>query len=115
MTYLETFRRRAGFSKSELAFLLGAMDSKTIRRHERGLRIPKLITVLGYGLILDATVEHLYEGLVLEVHESVRARARGLCRRLSKLPVSKKNKRKMSILTRLGAARIDAIVDLTSE
>ena len=32
-TYLETFRLRTGLSRPELAFLLGAMDGKTVARH----------------------------------------------------------------------------------
>jgi DNA-binding XRE family transcriptional regulator len=101
MTYLETYRLRTGFSRAELAFLLGAMDGKTVTRHERGTRLPKLRTALGYGLILEASIDQLYEGLVIEVHGDVRARARGLCRHIRKLPRNKKNERKIEILRRL--------------
>ena len=103
MTYLETYRLRTGFSRAELAFLLGAMDGKTVTRHERGTRLPKLRTALGYGLILEASIDQLYEGLVIEVHGDVRARARGLCRQLGKQPKSTKNDRKIELLKRLAA------------
>ena len=102
-TYLETYRLRTGFSRSELAFLLGAMDGKSITRHERGGRVPVLRTALGYSLILEARVEDLYEGLRLDVHESIRARARGLCRHIRLRPRSAKNDRKIQILLRLCA------------
>lgn len=108
MSYLETFRLRSGFSKAELAFLLGAMDGKTIRRHERGTRLPRLNTAIGYGLILEASIEQLYEGLAIEVHERVRSHARGLRRRLERCPATLRNKRKIDILARLATERINA-------
>jgi DNA-binding XRE family transcriptional regulator len=100
-TYLETYRLRTGFSRAELAFLIGAMQGKNVTRHEKGKSLPVLRTLLAYSLILDARVEDLYEGLHYEIHEELRARARGLCRRISERPKSKMNKRKVEILKRL--------------
>lgn len=100
-TYLETYRLRTGFSRSELAFLLGAMDGKTITRHERGKRLPMLRTALAYGLVLEASVEDLYEGLVVEVHDAMRTRARGLRSQIRRRKWAKANQRKIEILARL--------------
>lgn len=101
ITYLQTYRLRTGFSRSELAFLLGAMDAKTIRRHERDVRLPMLRKALGYSIVLGVPVEQLYEGLLFEIHGELRARARGLRKQVTKRPLNAKNRRKIGILSRL--------------
>ncbi len=100
-TYLETYRLRTGFSRSELAFLIGAMEGKNVTRHERGMSLPTLRSLLAYSLILDAPVEQLYEGMKHDIHEELRSRARGLCRRISSRPKTRMNERKLRILRRL--------------
>lgn len=101
ITYLETYRLRTGLTRSELAFLLGAMDTKNVAAHERGTRIPLLRTALGYSLVLGASAEDLYEGLVADIRESLKHRARGLCGYIKKKPRSKKNDLKIQVLLRL--------------
>lgn len=101
MNYLETYRLRTGFTRGELGFLLGALDGKSVTRHERGLRIPFLRIALAYSRILQVSVEILYEGLALGVHDGIRDRARALRLSLRKRPSTKKNASKIRILDRL--------------
>lgn len=100
-TYLQTYRLRTGFSRSELAFLLGAIDAKTIRRHEINVRLPMLRKALGYSIVLGVSVEELYEGLLVEIHKELRARARGLRKQIRRRSLNAKNRRKIEILSRL--------------
>ena len=100
-TYLETFRLRTGLSRPELAFLLGAMDGKTVARHERAMRVPLLRTAVAYGIVLDVSFEELYEGLALEVQADLRSRARGLRRQIQRRPATARNLRKIEVLSRI--------------
>ena len=109
-SYLETYRLRTGFTRSELGFLLGALDGKSVTRHERGHRTPVLRTALAYSHVLQVSVEILYEGLAVEALDGVRVRARALRLTLRKRPVTKQNVAKIRILSRLLAEeeRLDA-------
>ena len=100
-SYLEMYRLRTGFTRSELGFLLGALDGKSVTRHERGRRTPVLRTALAYCHILQVPVEVLYEGLTVEALDGVQVRARALRLTLRKRPVTKKNSTKLRILNRL--------------
>ena len=100
-SYLETYRLRTGFSRAELGFLLGALDGKSVTRHERGRRIPLLRTAIAYSLILQVAVDVLYEGLAFDVVDGVGARARALRITLAKRRQSKRNDGKLRILNRL--------------
>ena len=86
------------------------MDGKSVSNHERLARYPKLHTALAYAVIFNAPVDHLYEGLAREIRSEMKARARGLARRLSKGRQTKLVKKKIAILNRLVA---DEGVDLT--
>lgn len=100
-TYLEMFRRRAGFSRPEIGFLVGAMDGKNVSNHERLARYPKLHTALAYAVIFDVPVDHIYEGLAREIRDEMKARARGLTRKLGKTKQTKLTQKKIAALNRI--------------
>ncbi len=79
------------------------MDGKNVTRHEQGKRLPLLRTALAYALILEASVEELYEGLSLEVRDDLKARARGLQKQIAKRSKNRLNVQKTEILNRLGS------------
>ena len=100
-TYLRMYRKRTGFTHEELAFLCGAMCGSSIARHEKGVRLPKLRTVLMYECILQASVRELYAGLFHEALASVRTRATGLCASLERRPPSSVRDHKIAMLKEL--------------
>src|SRR5690242_17667076 len=74
-SYLRTYRKRAGLTNDEMAFLAGSMSGTSVTRHENARRLPLLRTALIYELILRVPVRSLYEGLLFETMTMVRTRA----------------------------------------
>jgi transcriptional regulator with XRE-family HTH domain len=85
-TYLRTYRKRAGLTHEEVAFLCGAMCGTSVSRHERGVRLPLLRTALTYEIVLGVSVRELYEGLFREAIGTVQTRAAGLYRSIEREP-----------------------------
>ncbi len=81
--YLKTYRRRAGLSQDELAYLLGGETGTTISRHETGKRLPSLDTALAYEMILGAPVKAIFAGEAETIHKSISDRAEKLAKRLT--------------------------------
>lgn len=80
--YLRAYRRRAGLSQDEVAFLLGAEGGTKVSRYERMRRKPSLETAWGYGIIFAADPEHLFAGAIQKVAKQVKRRAEILVRKL---------------------------------
>ena len=100
-TYLRTFRKRAGLTHEEVAFLCGGMSGTSVSRHERGVRFPLLRTALAYEMILGVSVRELYEGLCHEAIRTVQARAAALYRSLERQPESARRNHKLRHMTAL--------------
>ena len=83
-TYLKTYRKRAGLSHEEVAFLCGMMSGTSVTRHEAGGRYPVLRTALMYELVLGAPLRELYKGVFHEAAAVIRQRAHGLYQSLEK-------------------------------
>lgn len=96
--YLRTFRKHAGLSQEELAFLVGGLYAKNVSRHEIGERLPALRTALKYEFVLGVAVATLYEGLCLDIRRDVCRRARGLLKGLERRRSTKGRDRKIHIL-----------------
>jgi len=110
-TYLRMYRKRAGLTHDEIAFLCGAMSGTSFTRHESAERLPALRTALMYEFILQASVRELYEGLFHDARASVRVRARGLCASLERRPPSPERDHKIAILRAL----LVEVSELTSD
>ena len=54
--YLKTYRRRAGFSQDEIAYLLAARSGAKTSRYERFRRTPSLETALAYEALFGVPV-----------------------------------------------------------
>ena len=80
--YLRTYRKRAGLTQEDVAFLLGGEVGTTVGRHERSGREPSLETAIRYEAILGTAVRELFAGVYAEVETEVRARAEELLSRL---------------------------------
>lgn len=96
--YLRTFRKRAGFTQGEVAFLLGTGTGTKISRHERAGRDPGLRTVLAYQIIFDVGPEQLFAGMYDRVESEVRQRAVRLAEKLEARELSAVTRHKLASL-----------------
>src|ERR1043166_5689035 len=105
--YLKTYRKRAGFSQDEVAFLLGCASGAKVSRYERRSRQPGLETALGYKALFGTAVDELFAGLSEKVESEVVKRARILGERLSTAEADRSVTRKLQSLAAL-AARLES-------
>ena len=73
--YLRTYRRRAGFTQDEMAFLLGTASGTRVSRYERFGRQPGLCTALAYEVVFAVPQQQLFGGIYERVEHQVRERA----------------------------------------
>lgn len=107
-TYLLTYRKRAGFSQDEIAFLLGIGSGTTVSKHETGARKPLLKAALSYEIILGEPACEIFAGWYLELGKAIRTRAAKLHVRLSALPATPANVQKLNSVRRLLEDPLDA-------
>lgn len=79
--YIRTFRRKAGLSQEEVAFLLGHENGTTVLRHENDQRIPVLDTALAYAAIFQTDPRELFAGRFEVNQATIQSRARLLLTR----------------------------------
>jgi transcriptional regulator with XRE-family HTH domain len=96
--YLRTFRRRAGFTQEEVAFLLGRGSGTKVSRHEGGGRGPGLRTVLAYQAIFAVGPEQLFAGTYDRIEHEVRRRAGLLAEKLEARELSAVMRHKLASL-----------------
>jgi transcriptional regulator with XRE-family HTH domain len=86
--YLRTFRKRAGLSQKDVAFLLGCTNESKASRYERFVREPTLTTALACEALFGVPLSELFAGMYDDASESVIARARSLIEQIEKQPES---------------------------
>lgn len=74
-SYMHTHRLRAGFTQSDIAYLIGNESRSQISRYERLEREPTLTAFLMYKLVFQRSDVELYPALVAELEERVRKHA----------------------------------------
>lgn len=99
--YLRTHRKSLGLSQKELAFLLGHKHRTRVSRYERGVRVPKIETVVALETVFQNPIRKLFEGTYDRVCAGVRARAKELAQQVDALPDSKATRRKYEALLRI--------------
>jgi DNA-binding XRE family transcriptional regulator len=80
--YLRMYRKRAGFSQDELAYLLGAKSGSINCRYEPFRRTPSLETALAYEAIYGIPARELFAGVADRAERVVKRRVRMLDKRL---------------------------------
>ena len=80
--YLRAFRRGAGLTQKELAFLLSIPSASQISRLERAVREPNLRTVLALESLFQASARRLFAGVFEEVQNQTHNRVRRFRNRL---------------------------------
>jgi transcriptional regulator with XRE-family HTH domain len=96
--YLRTYRKRAGLSQDEVAFLLGRQHGTKVSRYERNTRQPGLETLLAYELVFGAPVRDLFAGVFEKVEATTLRRAQLLARKLSAATRTPRTARKLELL-----------------
>jgi transcriptional regulator with XRE-family HTH domain len=102
--YLRMYRRRAGFSQQEVAFLLGCRFGDKVSRYERFAREPSLRNALACEIIFHAELKELFAGIYQHAERDVAKRARMLLRRLDGQDVSE---RKLAVLKAIAKSSFD--------
>ena len=81
--YLRTYRKRAGLSQDEVAFLLGSRSGTKVSRYELFRRLPTLETALALEVIFGVPVRDLFAGLHDRAARAAASRARVLLQRVA--------------------------------
>jgi transcriptional regulator with XRE-family HTH domain len=84
--YLRTYRKRAGFSQDDMAFLLGCRRGPKVSRYECFQRSPALPTAFAFEVIFRVPTRELFAGIYEQARRTAIRRARVLHRRLSLAP-----------------------------
>ena len=80
--YLRSYRKRAGFSQAEIAFLFGAENPAKVSRYEHAHRQPSLRTVLAYEAVFRVPSRDLFAGAFRETKRMIQKRAAILLKKL---------------------------------
>ena len=96
--YLRTYRKKAGFTQKETAFVLGLKSAGRISRYENFSRLPNLKTALAYEAIFRAPVRKLFAGVFELVEKEVIKGASELSKKLEKENLNPALVRKLEIL-----------------
>lgn len=63
VNYLRTYRRKSGFSQSDMARVLGYDNYGSVSRHERFAAVPSLLMALSYQVLFREPVSEIFAGL----------------------------------------------------
>ena len=102
-SYLRTYRKRAGLTQDEMAYLLGWKSGSIVSRYERLSRRPDLEAALGYQLIFGVPAPDLLPGIQAELEEVITKRAGLLAEKLEAVAPGTRTKRKLAFLTALAS------------
>jgi transcriptional regulator with XRE-family HTH domain len=80
--YLRAYRKRAGLTQKEVAFLLGCADAAQVSRYEQNRRLPTLGTALAYRSILGVPLDKLFPGIQQQIERKIARRTAELRVRL---------------------------------
>jgi transcriptional regulator with XRE-family HTH domain len=72
--YLRTYRKKAGLSQREVAFLLGCEDGAQVSRYEKRRRLPPLETALACEAIFGIPISELFAGMRRSVGRDIEKR-----------------------------------------
>ena len=66
------YRRRMGYTREQVATLLGHCDASMVRRYERGASVPPMTVALMLEIIYRVPVAFLYSALYEALRERIR-------------------------------------------
>jgi transcriptional regulator with XRE-family HTH domain len=103
--YLRTYRKHAGLSQNEVAFLLGGESGTKVSRYEQSARLPSLETALAYEAMFGIPPRELFAGIFVKVETATMQRAETLATKLHASPNREMQlaKRKLAGLERIAS------------
>ena len=106
--YLRMYRKRAGFSQAEIAFLFGAENPAKVSRYERAHRQPSLRTILAHEAIFQVSSRDLFAGTFQNTKRGIQKRAAILLKKLTaQKRRSLRTMRKIEILRVIAGTRYE--------
>lgn len=96
--YLRTYRKRAGLTQDEMAYLLGCRSGAKVSRYEHFSRQPNLKTVFAYQIIFHVPADKLFPGIYHEIEDITSERTKLLSHRLEKAQRNRITARKIEVL-----------------
>lgn len=99
--YLKTYRKRAGLSQDEVAFLLGCRSGAKVSRYERLARQPTLETAFACEAVFGVPTRELFAGVFQKVEAQIQKRARVLAARLEREQPDRAIRRKRESVSRM--------------
>src|SRR2546428_10823137 len=102
--YLKTYRKRAGLSQDEVAFLLGCRSGAKVSRYERLARRPSLETAFAYEAVFGVPARDLFAGVYEKVESDIVKRARVLAGKLTAAKPDRVMLRKLQSLKAMNSA-----------
>ena len=105
---MRTYRRRAGLTQDELAFLLGCRSGAKVSRYERMTRRPNLQAAFGCHVIFGVPAHELLPGILAEVERGIIKRAHLLSQELSLQRSNPRLRRKLALLKAIAVRRSGA-------
>lgn len=109
--YLRAYRKRAGFSQADMAFLLGCRSGAKVSRYEHFSRQPNLKTVFIYEVVFQVPARVLFAGMFRDVERTTLQRAQLLARKLDAAKPNPLTARRQDALKALSARSIEEIRD----
>ena len=76
--YLRSHRLKSGFSRRELAEIIGLLTETQVARHERSDVIPSLMAALSYQAIFRIPITELFPGLYETIVQGIEERLSAL-------------------------------------
>ena len=76
--YLKSYRKRAGLSQDEVAFLLGCASGAKVSRYERFSRQPNRATAAACEVVFRAPMRESLAGAYAKVEGTIKQRAQFL-------------------------------------
>ena len=77
-SYLRSHRLKSGFSRRELAEIVGSLTETQVARHERSNILPSLIAALSYQAIFRIPITELFPGLYETIAQGTEERLSAL-------------------------------------
>jgi DNA-binding XRE family transcriptional regulator len=99
--YLQTFRRRAGLTQKEIAYLIDAKSRSTISKHESADSCPTFETLVCYELLFGIPMCDFLDGDYQDVADAFRERVNGFLFLLEQKTLTPSVKRKIATLRRV--------------
>ena len=96
--YLRTYRKRAGLSQDEVAYVLGCKSGSKVSRYERFARTPTLETTFAYEALFKVPASDLFSGIFQRVERDTAKRAKVLVRKIGRAKTDKLSARKLDLL-----------------